>query len=143
MVRRSMLRRRPLALLPVILFGVGCGSAMRTFPAAAPTAAVAPVIEPAPEPPAPPEDPVLTLIATSEGYFKAGQKELELGHVEAARQEFDKAVNVLLESTYGGRSFTMCRFRSISAFWRSSSFFRAASTTSSRKGCSAEASTFR
>src|SRR5437870_9583446 len=28
----------------------------------------------------PPEDPVLTLIATSETHFKAGQKELEQGH---------------------------------------------------------------
>jgi membrane-bound lytic murein transglycosylase D len=47
---------------------------------------------------------VLTLIATSERYFKAGQRELELGHVEAARQQFDRAVDVLLESPYGART---------------------------------------
>jgi membrane-bound lytic murein transglycosylase D len=50
------------------------------------------------------QDPVLTLIDTSDLHFKAGQRNLELGHVEAARQEFDAAVNVLLESPYGGRT---------------------------------------
>ena len=70
-------------------------------------------LSPAPEPaagrsrympPPPPEDPVVTLIALSEQHFQAGQRELELGHVEGARLEFDKAVNVLLESAYGGRT---------------------------------------
>jgi membrane-bound lytic murein transglycosylase D len=55
-------------------------------------------------PPLPPEDPVVTLIALSEEHFRAGQRELEQGHVEGARLEFDKAVNVLLESSYGGRT---------------------------------------
>jgi membrane-bound lytic murein transglycosylase D len=50
------------------------------------------------------EDPVLTLIATSDRHFKAGQKELEQGHVEAAKQEFNHAVDVLLESPYGART---------------------------------------
>ena len=36
--------------------------------------------------------------------FKAGQKELEQGHVEAAKQEFNRAVDVLLESPYGART---------------------------------------
>jgi membrane-bound lytic murein transglycosylase D len=62
------------------------------------------VVEPAPAPPAPPEDPVLTLIALSDQHFKAGQEALELGHVEGARLEFDRALNVLLESSYGGRT---------------------------------------
>jgi membrane-bound lytic murein transglycosylase D len=56
-----------------------------------------------PQPPAPVEDPVLTLIATSDRHFKAGQAELEQGHFEGARQEFNRAVNVLLESPYGAR----------------------------------------
>lgn len=50
------------------------------------------------------QDPVLLLIDLSDQHFKAGQKQLELGHVEAARLEFDKAVNVLLESSYGART---------------------------------------
>jgi membrane-bound lytic murein transglycosylase D len=53
---------------------------------------------------APVEDPVLALIATSDRHFKAGQKELEQGHVEAAKQEFNRAVDVLLESPYGART---------------------------------------
>jgi membrane-bound lytic murein transglycosylase D len=55
-------------------------------------------------PAAPVEDPVLTLIATSDRFFKAGQRELEQGHVEAAKQEFNRAVDVLLESPYGART---------------------------------------
>ena len=58
----------------------------------------------APIPVATIQDPVLVLIETSDQHFKAGQKELALGHVQAARQEFDKAVNVLLESPLGGRT---------------------------------------
>src|SRR4029077_4621394 len=54
--------------------------------------------------PAPVEDPVLTLIAGSDRHFKAGQTELSLGHVEGAKQEFNRAIGVLLESTYGGRT---------------------------------------
>src|SRR5206468_8257705 len=50
------------------------------------------------------EDPVLTLIASSDRYFKAGEKELEQGHFEAAKQEFNHAVDVLLESPYGART---------------------------------------
>jgi membrane-bound lytic murein transglycosylase D len=50
------------------------------------------------------EDPVLALIATSDRHFRAGEQALELGHVEAARQEFDQAITVLLESSYGGRA---------------------------------------
>jgi membrane-bound lytic murein transglycosylase D len=49
-------------------------------------------------------DPVVTLIETSDRYFKAGQAELEQGHFEAAKQDFNRAVNVLLESPYGART---------------------------------------
>ena len=49
-------------------------------------------------------DDVLALIATSDGHFKAGQKELEQGHVEAAKAEFNLALQVLLDSVYGGRT---------------------------------------
>jgi membrane-bound lytic murein transglycosylase D len=58
---------------------------------------------PAPAP-IPADDPVLVLIASSDRSFKAGQKELEQGHVEAAKQEFNRAVDVLLESPYGART---------------------------------------
>ncbi len=60
--------------------------------------------KPAPSPAPPAQDPVLTLIDVSQRHFDAGQKELELGHVEGARHEFNLAVEVLLESPYGGRT---------------------------------------
>jgi len=46
----------------------------------------------------------VTLIASSDRAFKAGQRELEQGHVEAAKQEFNRAIDVLLESPYGART---------------------------------------
>jgi len=52
----------------------------------------------------PVKDPVLVLIAASDRHFTAGQAELEQGHFEGARQQFNKAVDVLLESPYGGRT---------------------------------------
>ncbi len=117
MVRRSVRRRASLAhpvfYLPLIAFcafGPACRSGVHTAPAvtpAAPVAAVEPVIvePPAPvvvaPPPPPAVDPVLTLIDLSDSHFKAGQRELQQGHVEAAKQEFDKAVTIVLESQYG------------------------------------------
>src|SRR4029453_8821097 len=49
-------------------------------------------------------DEVLTLIPTSDGHFKPGQKELEQGPVEAAKAEFNLALEVLLASSYGART---------------------------------------
>src|SRR5436190_1321347 len=99
-----------LALLPL---AAACGSSIRTqapkvtppiTTATAPKVAAAPaVLTPdVPQPPA--EDPVLALIAESQRRFAAGQRELELGHVEAARQAFNRSVELLLESPYGGRT---------------------------------------
>jgi membrane-bound lytic murein transglycosylase D len=56
---------------------------------------------PAPQPPA---DPVAILIASSKKHFEAGERELRLGHLDRARAEFDRAVDVLLESPYGARA---------------------------------------
>jgi membrane-bound lytic murein transglycosylase D len=50
------------------------------------------------------EDPVLTLIASSDRHFNAGQRELELGHADAAKESFNRSVNLLMESPYGGRT---------------------------------------
>jgi membrane-bound lytic murein transglycosylase D len=86
--------------------GSGLHSAAQVVASPPPAAEVAAAIDPAPvQPPeSPVEDPVLTLIARSNRHFLAGQAELSLGHFEGARQEFDKAVNLLLESSYGGRT---------------------------------------
>ena len=56
-----------------------------------------------PAAPRPAQDPVAALIATSEQHFSNGERELKLGHLDQARVEFDRAVDVLLESQYGAR----------------------------------------
>jgi len=92
-------------LLPLL---AACGSSGRKAAKAVPVApgrsASAPQVTAAPAPITPAEDPVLMLIADSERHFQWGQRELELGHVGGAKQEFDKAVGVLLESPWGGRT---------------------------------------
>ena len=102
-------RRALIALLPLV---AACGSTLRSqAPVSAPVAAPAPrpvasqpTPLPTPEQTAPADDPVQTLIAESDRHFKAGQKELEQGHVDAAKQEFNRAVDILLESSYGART---------------------------------------
>jgi membrane-bound lytic murein transglycosylase D len=84
----------------------GCGST-KARPAAAPkqAPAAAPVGQaPKPVPGKPAADPIADLIALSESHFAAGERELKLGHLDRARSEFDRAVDVLLESPLGARS---------------------------------------
>jgi membrane-bound lytic murein transglycosylase D len=104
MLRRSITRLRLVAFVVLISCTIGCGGAVRSTSKGSVPAPPAAAVEPIQAPQPPPEDPVVTLIAQSDEHFKAGQRELELGHVEGARLEFDKAVNVLLESPYGGRT---------------------------------------
>ncbi len=102
-------QRQRLALLALLPFFAACGSSIKTQgtrvqpspPATAHGLNAAATVQPVS---APSEDPVVTLIASSDRYFKAGQSELEQGHVEAAKQEFNRAVDVLLESPYGART---------------------------------------
>jgi membrane-bound lytic murein transglycosylase D len=72
--------------------------------AAPPVAAVAPVAASQPTAPTAPVDPVLDLISESNRHFQAGQKELQDGHLETAKAEFNRALDVLLESPYGART---------------------------------------
>ena len=81
-------RRRTLLTLLFFVAIVGAGTTLRAQQPAAATHS----------------DPVLILIADSDQHFKAGQRELEQGHVESAKQEFNRAVDLLLESAYGARS---------------------------------------
>jgi membrane-bound lytic murein transglycosylase D len=107
MVGPQWQRRILVALFP---FVTACGSSLRSqVPAVAPATprvqSSVPEVSPAPAPePVPVIDLVFTLIETSDRHFKAGQKELEQGHFEAAKQEFNRAVDVLLESPYGART---------------------------------------
>ena len=90
-----------LAALVIGIGGAGCGGPKQP-PSLAPKAAV---VAPTPLPPVPPPapDPVLLLISRSQQSFDNGQRELELGHLQQARTEFDRALDVLLESPYGAR----------------------------------------
>src|SRR5437773_4042880 len=102
MPRRFSVRFALFALFPLL---AGCGSGIRHAaqqPAPQPiTTAAAQPVPPAVVPPPPPvQDPVVLLIAESQRHFEAGQKELSAGHVTGAKTEFDKAVDVLLESSY-------------------------------------------
>jgi membrane-bound lytic murein transglycosylase D len=66
------------------------------------------IAEPAPVAPAPESsreaDPVIELIALSTLRFESGERELQLGHLTAAREEFNRALEILLESPLGART---------------------------------------
>jgi len=65
---------------------------------------IGPVLVSAPVSPQLATDPIADLIALSNSHFEAGQAELQRGHLETARLEFNKALDVLLGSSYGARS---------------------------------------
>jgi peptidoglycan lytic transglycosylase D len=54
--------------------------------------------------PQPTPDPITDLIALSNHNFESGQRELQLGHLDQAKTEFNRALEVLLESPFGARS---------------------------------------
>jgi peptidoglycan lytic transglycosylase D len=113
MLRCDCRRRLLFVLFPL---ATACGSSIHSKTLA--PKASAPVVEVAPPPavqPAPlvaavrADDPVQTLISAADRHFKAGQSELEQGHFEGAKQEFNRAVDVLLESAYGARTVPRIR----------------------------------
>jgi membrane-bound lytic murein transglycosylase D len=89
----------------VLPLAAACGSSVKKAPiAAAPSRPAAATASSQPTGHPSVQDSVQQLIAESDRHFKAGQQELEAGHVEGAKEEFDRAVNVLIESPYGGRT---------------------------------------
>src|SRR5581483_1917062 len=112
-------------LIPVgavaVLGALGCQTAQRPAAllsnkqASAPplvASAVPPTPSPAPKavaenPPnqaEPKTDPVETLLSQVEAEYRAGQENYKAGHLEAAKQNFDHAFNLLLESSLDIRS---------------------------------------
>jgi membrane-bound lytic murein transglycosylase D len=101
-----------LAVVPLLALGlVSCDTGeKRQHNAAVPTAvALAPVLTAPAAPPAPPQpvkqepkptpppaDPVQDLIEAVEKEFQAGQDNYAAGHLDAAKQNFDRAFNMLL-----------------------------------------------
>jgi membrane-bound lytic murein transglycosylase D len=92
------------------LWLAGCGAnpkpQLRTAPPPPPVVTPAPA--PAP-PPKPVVDPVDLLIKDSQGQFESGEREFKAGHLESARHDFDRAVEILLDSPYGARTDTRLR----------------------------------
>lgn len=109
MVRRCLPQHIVVALLSFV-FALGStlsaeSRLLRSTPLTGVPAIARVVATPAASPAAAPaDDAIAALIADSEHHFQAGQHQLELGHPAAAKQEFDRAIDVLLESPYGGRT---------------------------------------
>lgn len=99
-----------LAAFGISVIGAACSGKPRPQVTAKPVAVTPPPAAlPPPPPPQPPADPVVTLIGVSQKHFEDGERELKLGHLDRARIEFDRAVDVLLESPYGARTDSRMR----------------------------------
>ena len=94
------------SLLSLAVVSGGCASHSQAISAAAPQRATspAPVLVAGPTSTQLVTDPIADLITLSNSHFDAGQAELRLGHLDSARGEFNKALDVLLESPFGARS---------------------------------------
>ncbi len=106
MIHRSL---RPgfatLAAIGLCVTVAACGGNPKPKAAAAkPTASSTTSTAQAPIRSAPVVDPIASLIDNSQRHFETGERELKAGHLEKAREEFDRAVEVLLESPYGART---------------------------------------
>ena len=116
--------------LAAILFTAttaACASAPRTTLVSAPPPPVAPSnTQPRPSPPL---DPVASLLAQSARHFATGESELKVGHLERARVEFDRSLDVLLESPYGARTDERIRLQFDRYVDRISAYEAAALTT--------------
>jgi membrane-bound lytic murein transglycosylase D len=97
-----MMRRTLVAGLCVGL--AACGAKPKPQVLATPPPAPAVQVVSPPAPPRPTTDPVSALIALSQRHFDTGERELKAGHLDKARESFDQAVEVLLESPYGART---------------------------------------
>jgi membrane-bound lytic murein transglycosylase D len=83
---------------------VGCGGTKQAQVHTAPTPPPA-VVRPSSVSPAPPAlDPVQALITESQQHYLKGQRELEQGHFDRARSEFNGALDVLLNAPGGART---------------------------------------
>jgi membrane-bound lytic murein transglycosylase D len=83
------------------MFAASCGGGRPVVTAPSPVQPAQPAAEPEAQKPA---DPIDILIADSERQFAEGRKHLDAGHLDQARQAFDRAIELLLESPYGART---------------------------------------
>ena len=102
-------RPRHAATATIVAIGLLSAACSARRPVSAIQAKPLPVAAaPVAPPPAPvaqrPVDPVGDLIADSNRYFEAGQRELANGHLETAKTQFNRSLEVLLESPFGARA---------------------------------------
>lgn len=104
MLRPGPAQAGMIGALSVVL--AGCATRVPT-PSQTPAPPVT-IVAPAPVAPTPapvsPVDPIVELIAVSTLHFEAGERELQLGHLTSAKAEFNRALEILLESPPGGRT---------------------------------------
>jgi len=105
-------------LLAGVLLVCSCGKTESKSLAKPSPQAVAPPIQPVPAAPAsaptltpPPQpivqvqtDPVVAIIAEAEKAYSAGQLDYKAGHLDAAKQDFNHAVDILMQSPGGVKS---------------------------------------
>ena len=97
----------PACISVCLLMAAGCASrsTSTTVAPVAPRPAVAVVAPPsAPTPAAPAVDPVEALIAESTRHFDAGRRLVQDGHLDAARTEFNRALELVMQWGPGPRS---------------------------------------
>jgi len=100
-------RLLPSVAVAIAVLASACGrSVSDTKPVLSPPAAAPAVSLPAVPPATVLQGPdaLQELISASQSRFEQGQTELRLGHLERAKAEFDRALDILLESPYGART---------------------------------------
>jgi peptidoglycan lytic transglycosylase D len=92
------------AVVAACCFSVACAS--KSGAVATRVAPDQPAVAQAPQPTAAPSpsDPVAELLKSADKFFENGRHELTLGHLATARAEFNKALEVLLQSPNGAKS---------------------------------------
>ena len=93
-------------VLWLVPFAGACATRVATAPVPQPPPAVSASAPPVAiaEPPVERVDPVLELITVSTLHLETGERELKVGHLQSARTAFNRALEVLLESPFGGRT---------------------------------------
>ena len=102
MVKSSWLPAVAAASVAIVVTGCG-GAARQERPRTAAPPPPPPVSAQATAP-APTPDPVQALIDESQKHYQLGQRELEVGHIDRARAEFNRALDVLLNAPGGART---------------------------------------
>jgi membrane-bound lytic murein transglycosylase D len=100
-LRQRWTRRLVVVFLPV---AAACGPKVQTLNVAPIGLAPNPAVGADATRALPDSDPVLALLEASNAHFRAGELQLQQGHLDAAKLEFDLALDVLIRSPYGART---------------------------------------